>query len=77
MAIKISPPSKSLVREFVNSSSSELMTKCAPVTLEELYSNSFKYGKVPGADNIPISIIKKAINVISDPLLHLSYLALQ
>ena len=50
------------------------MTKFAPVTLEELYSitNSFKDGKAPGADNIPISIIKKSIAVISDPLLSLT-----
>ena len=54
------------------------MTKFAPVNLEELFSitNSFKDGKVPGADNIPISVIKKSIDVISDPLLSLINLSL-
>ena len=77
LASKISLPSKSF-REFVNSSSPELMTKFAPVTLEELFSitNSFKDGKAPGADNIPISVIKKSIDVISDPLLSLINLSL-
>ena len=77
LASKISPPSKSF-REFVNSSSPELMTKFAPVNLEELFSitNSFKDGKAPGADNIPISVIKKSIDVISDPLLSLINLSL-
>ena len=74
---KISLPSKSF-REFVNSSSPELMMEFAPVTLEELFSitNSFKDGKAPGADNIPISVIKKSIDVISDPLLSLINLSL-
>ena len=60
LASKISPSSKSF-REFVNSSSSEVMTKFALVTPMELSSitNSFKDGKAPGADNIPISVIKK------------------
>ena len=77
LASKISPPSKSF-REFVNSSSPELMTKFAPVNLEELFSitNSFKDGKAPGADDIPISVIKKSIDVISDPLLSLINLSL-
>ena len=54
------------------------MMKFAPVTLEELFSitNSFKDGKAPGADNIPISVIKKSIDVISDPLLSLINLSL-
>ena len=69
LASKKSPFSKSF-REFVNSSSLELMTKFAPVT------NSFKDGKAPGADNIPISVIKKSNNVISDPLLSLINLSL-
>ena len=54
------------------------MTKFAPVTPMELSSitNSFKDGKAPGADNSPISVIKKSIDVISDPLLSLINLSL-
>ena len=54
------------------------MTKFAPVNLVELFSitNSFKDDKAPGADNIPISVIKKSIDVISDPLLSLINLSL-
>ena len=54
------------------------MTKFAPVTPMELSSitNSFKDGKAPGEDNIPISVIKKSIDVISDPLLSLINLSL-
>lgn len=49
------------------------MTKFAPITPMELSSitNSFKDGKAPGADNVPISVTKKSIDVISDPLLSL------
>ena len=41
------------------------------VTAEELktIAKGFNDGKVPGADNIPISIIKKTFDLISDPLL--------
>ena len=48
------------------------------VTAEELKSiaKGFKDGKAPGADNIPISIIKKTLDLISDPLLSIINLSL-
>ena len=39
-------------------------------------AKGFKDGKVPGADNIPISIIKKTLDLISDPLLSIINLSL-
>ena len=40
-------------------------------TAEELklIAEGFKDGKAPGAENIPISIIKKPLDLTSDPLL--------
>ena len=49
------------------------------VTAEELktITKGFKDGiKAPGADNIPISIIKKTLDLISDPLLSIINLSL-
>ena len=65
-------------KEIINSTPSDLLRKFASVTLEELYSttNSFKDGKAPGVDNIPISILKKSLNVISDQLLSIINLSL-
>ena len=44
-----------------------------PVTLTELehVCTTFKAGKAPGFDNIPMYIIKNSFKYISDPLLHL------
>ena len=48
------------------------------VTAEDLKSiaKGFKDAKAPGADNIPISIIKKTLDLISDPLLPIIKLSL-
>ena len=45
---------------------------------EELKSiaKGFKNGKVPRADNIPMSIIKGTVDLISDPLLSIINLSL-
>ena len=77
LASKISPPSKSF-RDFINRTPSNLLTNFAPVASDELHliKKSFKDGKAPGVDNIPISIIKKSIDVISDPLLSIINMSL-
>ena len=69
LASKIPPASKSF-REFTNRVPSKLLPNFAHVTPNELYEivKNFKDGKAPGVDDIPISIIKKTVDVISDPL---------
>ena len=66
LADKIDPASKSF-QDFINTVPSDFYH----VTAEELKSiaKAFKDGKAPGANNIPISIIKKTLDLISDPLL--------
>ena len=48
------------------------------VTTKELKTikKVFKDGKAPRVDNVPISIIKKALDLISDPLLSIINLSL-
>ena len=60
MADKITTASKSF-QYFINTVPSDSMSSFNHVTAEELKSitKGFKDGKAPGADNIPISIIKK------------------
>ena len=57
---KIAPASKSF-QGFINSVPLDSLSSFHPVTAEELKSitEGFRDGKAPGADNIPISIIKK------------------
>ena len=57
---KIAPASKSF-QDFKNSVPSDSLSSFNHVTAEELKSTAkgFKDVKAPGADNIPISIIKK------------------
>ena len=59
LADKIAPASKSF-QDFLNSVPSDSLSSFNHVTAEELKSiaKGFKDGKAPGADNIPISIIK-------------------
>ena len=75
--IKIAPASKSF-QDFINSVPSDSLSSFNHVTAEELRSiaKGFKDGKAPGADNIPISIIKKTLDLISDPLLSIINLSL-
>ena len=49
-----------------------------PVTPNELseISNAFRPGKAAGHDRIPISIIKKSIQIIADPLAHIINLSI-
>ena len=63
---------------IINSVPSDSLSSFNHVTAEELKSiaKGFKDGKVPGADNIPISIIKKTLDLISDPLLSIINLSL-
>ena len=70
LADKIAPASKS-IQDFRNSVPLDSLSSFHPVTAEELKSiaEGFRDGKAPGADNIPISIIKKTLDLISDPLL--------
>ena len=69
MADKIAPASKSF-QDFINSVPSDSLSSFTHVTADELktITKGFKDGKAPGADNIPISIIKKT-HLISDLLL--------
>ena len=69
LASKIPPASKSF-REFINRVPSKPLPNFAPVTPKELYEivKNFKDGKAPGVDDIAISIVKKTVDVISDPL---------
>ena len=77
MADKIAPASKSF-QDFINSVPSDLLSSLTHVTAEELKTikKSFRDGKAPEADNIPVSIIKKTIDLISDPLLSVINLSL-
>ena len=65
-------------QDFINSVPSDSLSSFNHVTTEELKSiaKGFKDGKAPGADNIPISIIKKTLDLISDPLLSIINLSL-
>ena len=47
----------------------------APNELSEI-SNAFRLGKAAGHDRIPISIIKKSIQIIADPLAHIINLSI-
>ena len=80
MADKIAPadPSSKSFQDFINSVPSDSLSSFNHVTAEELKSiaKGFKDGKAPGADNIPISIIKKTLDLISDPLLSIINLSL-
>ena len=60
LADKIAPASKSF-QDFINSVPSDSLSSFTHVTAEELktITKGFKDGKAPGADNIPICIIKK------------------
>ena len=66
--VKLAPASKSF-QDFINSVPSDPLSSFNHVTAEELKSiaKGFKDGKAPRADNIPISIIKKTLDLISDP----------
>ena len=77
LANKIAPASKSF-QDFINNVSSKSLSSFTHVTVEELkaITKGFKDGKAPGADNIPISIIKKTLDLISDPLLSIINLSL-
>ena len=77
LADKIAPASKSF-RDFINTVPPDLLSSFNYVTVEELKSiaKGFKDGKAPGADNIPISIVKKTLDLISDPLLSIINLSL-
>ena len=77
LADKIAPASKSF-QDFINSVPSDSLSSFTHVTAEELktITKGFKDGKAPGADNIPISIIKKTLDLISDPLLSIINLSL-
>ena len=77
MADKIAPASKSFW-DFINSVPPDSLSSFNYVTAKELKSipKGFKDGKVPGADNIPISIVKKALDLFSDPLLSIINLSL-
>ena len=70
LADKIAPASKSF-QDFINSVPPDSLSSFNHVTAEELklIAKGFKNGKAPGADNIPISIIKKTLDLISDLLL--------
>ena len=70
LADKIAPAYKSF-QDFINNMPSDSLSSFTHVTAEELktITKGFKNGKAPGADNIPISIIKKTLDLISDPLL--------
>ena len=70
LADKIAPASKSF-QDFISSVPSDSLSSFNHVTAEELKSiaKGFKDGKASEADNIPISIIKKTLDLISDPLL--------
>ena len=71
LADKIAPAVSKSIQDFINSVPLDSLSSFHPVTAEELKSiaEAFSVGKVPGADNIPISIIKKTLDLISDPLL--------
>ena len=77
MADKITPASKSF-QDFITSVPSDSLSSFTYLTAEELktITKGFKDGKAPGADNIPISIIKKTLDLISDPLLSIINLSL-
>ena len=77
LADKIAPASKSF-RDFINTVPPDSLSSFNYVTAEELKSiaKGFKDGKGPGADNIPISIVKKTLDLISDPLLSIINLSL-
>ena len=57
---------------------SDSLSSFTHVTAEELktIAKGLKNGKAPGADNIPISNIKKTLDLISDPLLSIINLSL-
>ena len=73
LAHKIAPASKSF-QDFINSVPSDSLSSFNHVTTEELKSiaKGLRDGKDPGADNIPISIIKKTLDLASDPLLSIN-----
>ena len=77
LADKIAPASKSF-QNFINSVPSDLLSSFTHVTAEELKTTTkgFEDSKAPGADSIPISIIKKTLDLISDPLLLIINLSL-
>ena len=77
LADKITTASKSF-QDFINTVPSDSLSSFNHVTAKELKSitKGFKDGKAPGADNIPISIIKKTLDLISDPLLSIINLSL-
>ena len=74
LADKIAPASKSF-QDFMNSVPSDSLSSFSHVTAEELktITKDFKDDKAP---NIPISIIKKTLDLISDPLLSMINLSL-
>ena len=77
LADKVAPASKSF-QNFINSVPSDSLSSFNHVTAEELKSiaKGFKDSKTPGADNIPISVIKKTLDLISDLLLLIINLSL-
>ena len=77
LADKIAPASKSF-KDFINSVPSYSLSSFTHVTAEELktITKGFKDGKAPGTGNIPISIIRKTLDLISDPLLSIIKLSL-
>ena len=77
LADKIAPASKSF-QDFINSVPSDSLSSFTYVTAGELktMTTGFKDGKAPGADNIPISIVKRTLDLISDPLLSIINLSL-
>jgi len=77
LADKIAPGSK-LFQDFINSVPSDSLSSFPHASAKELktITKGFKDGKAPGADNIPISITKKTLDLISDPLLSIINLSL-
>ena len=77
LADKIAPASKSF-QDFIDSVPSDSLSSFTYVTAGELktMTTGFKDGKAPGADNIPISIVKRTLDLISDPLLSIINLSL-
>ena len=77
LADKITTAPKSF-QDFISSVPSHSLSSFNHVTAKELKSitKGFKDGKAPGADNIPISIIKKTLDLISHPLLSIINLTL-
>ena len=76
LAKKIHPPPSSS-KDFLSGSFRESIF-FSPTTENEIITTaqSFASGKAAGYDNIPMPIIKKSIQIISDPLAHIINLSI-